>query len=338
MPLIIPVFISHQGCPHDCVFCNQERITGQKRTTIPPALVAETISTWLRRSEKKHKRVEVAFYGGSFTGLDQDYQEQLLLAVQPFIGRGQVDAIRLSTRPDYIDRNTIDFLQKYRVELVELGVQSLDDRVLAVSGRGHSAAQVRESVDLLAKAQMSFGVQLMVGLPEQTFFSVVQTTRKVGAMGPKLVRVYPVLVIKESRLAGLYEQGKYQTLSLAKAVSITAWMKKSFDELDIPVVRMGLQSGPDLERSVLAGPYHPAFGEMVLARIMLGKARKLLAATSPGDLVQLVISERDHSIFRGPGNCNMKRLQQLGLAERFTLHTDPSLQRMTLKLLAESNA
>jgi len=334
MPLVIPVFIPHQGCPHRCIFCNQHWISGQRGCgPVTPDEVREIIRRWLGRSRTKQGReVQVAFYGGSFTGLPLSRQQELLAAVAPFIERDEVQTLRLSTRPDYIDSQIVAFLNRFGVSVVELGVQSLDDHVLSVCNRGHTAEQTRAAIRLLRRGGMKIGAQLMVGLPDDTTRSLMKTVARIVGLRPDFVRIYPALVLKGSGLARLYKQGRYRPLSLNAAVIRAAKMKKYFDENAIPVVRMGLQPGPELEKALLAGPYHPAFGEMVNARLMLQQTRTLLADVGEGRRVTLTISDRDQSVFRGIKSANIHRLNQLGLLEKFTLRADPSQARHTVKL------
>lgn len=333
-PLVIPVFIPHQGCPHRCIFCDQRRISGRDSCEpITPRAVRAIIRLWLSRSRTDGgRKVQVAFYGGSFTGLPRQRQQELLAAAAPFLERGEVHSLRLSTRPDYIDSGIVAFLRDSGVSVVELGVQSLDDRVLAAGNRGHSAQQSREAIRLLRRGGMQVGAQLMTGLPAETTRSLIKTVREMAGLRPDFVRIYPVLVLRGSGLARLYEQGEYRPLSLGAAVIRAAWMKKYFAAYSIPVVRMGLQPGPELEKALLAGPYHPAFGELVNGRLMLQRTRRLLAGVKAGRRVTLTIADRDQSVFRGLKSANIGRLKQLGLLKKFTLCLDPSQPRQTVKL------
>ena len=269
------------------LFCNQHRISGVEGKPVTAEDVARIIRLWLARGRGKSLRqVQVAFYGGSFTGLSVGRQEELLTAVAPFIQRGEVQAVRLSTRPDYIDSDTVGFLRGYHVATVELGVQSLDDRVLKLSLRGHRAEDAVRASSRLRSAGMELGIQLMIGLPGQNFTSLRKTTSPVMTLAPDFVRIYPVLVVEGSGLEQLFRQGAYRPLSLSCAVLQTAWMKKKFTAAGIRVVRMGLQPGPELERSLVAGPYHPAFGELVNGRLMLQQTRRLLCRIRPGQRVK----------------------------------------------------
>lgn len=333
MPFVIPVFIPHQGCPHTCIFCNQFRITGRSEDTpVTAEQVRRIIDQWLSRSPARamENDVQVAFYGGSFTGLPRSRQEELLSTVAPYLASGRVRMVRLSTRPDYVDAETVTFLRNHGVAVVELGVQSMDPAVLEVSERGHSAEQTGEALQLLRTGGMQVGVQLMVGLPRQTTGSLRHTMKQVTVLRPDFVRIYPVLVLRNSALAAMLERGEYRPLSLAKAVIQTARMKDFFDGRGIRVVRMGLQPSPELEKSLVAGPYHPAFGELVNARIMLRKTRTVLCDAGRDEQLILSISERDQSVFRGIRSANLQRLQELGLLDRFRLVTDSAQMRNTV--------
>lgn len=334
MAFIIPVFIPHEGCPHSCVFCNQHSISGQEDQPISAEDVTATISLWLSfERRQKGGEVQVAFFGGSFTGLALERQQVLLRAVAPFIATGQVDTIRVSTRPDYIDSGRSRFLVDNGVSLVELGVQSLDEQVLRLAVRGHNSAVVENAVGILRENRIRVGMQLMVGLPGQGFTSVRRTVQKTIELKPDCVRIYPVLVVRGSRLEELYGRGEYTPLSLNKAVLMTAYMKKHFDRHAIQVIRMGLQPGKSLEQALVAGPYHPSFGEMVHGRLMFRQSRAILAARRRHMNITLVINPKDTSIFRGIRSVNMQRLAALGLGESFTLKTDPDQPRGLVSFL-----
>lgn len=333
-PLVIPIFIPHEGCPHSCLFCNQQRISGVTAPPVTTSDVTEIISTWIRRPGKRHRsRVQVAFYGGSFTCLEMRRQRELLDGVAPFIKSGVVQEIRLSTRPDYITGKGVAFLRRRHVRVVELGAQSLDNLVLGKSLRGHSAEDTIRASELLKNEGMELGLQLMVGLPGQNFAGLRRTIAQVIRLCPDFVRIYPVLVVAGSGLALLYRHGEYRPLSLAKAVLLVAWMKKKLMAGGIRVVRMGLQPGPELEQSLLAGPYHPAFGELVHSRLMLQQTRQLLAGIGKNATAILSVAERDLSVFQGMRRANIERLTSLGLSDRFILKTDPDQCRGTVRLL-----
>jgi len=334
-PFIIPVFITHDGCPHRCIFCDQHTIAGRPEANgrVSAAEVTTIIDEWLARPRKYPTApVEVAFFGGSFTGLTAERQQELLDAVAPYLAGGQVEAIRLSTRPDYIHPGTAVFLQRYGVRCVELGVQSMVPEVLAACGRNYSPACVERAIALLREASLSVGLQLMVGLPGETTVRLISSVCRITALRPDFVRIYPALVIRGTGLDRLFREGKYHPLSLHAAVARTSRIKDMFDRHNIRVIRMGLQPSSELEEKVVAGPYHPAFGELVAARILFNKTRRLLMRVEEGDIRRLSIASADLSAFRGPGNRNMKRLQTLGLLQKMELICDPGQKRQTVFL------
>jgi histone acetyltransferase (RNA polymerase elongator complex component) len=349
MPLVIPIFIPHQGCPQQCLFCNQHSITGDKED--PNNVVAQVpvvIREWLARP-RNSQSVQVAFFGGSFTCLPQSRQKELLAAVKPFLRPqgmdapvsltpgniddfpARVDCIRISTRPDCVDPATCAFLWSQGVRIVELGVQSLDDTVLQASRRGHTAEQSRQAVALLQAAGMDVGVQLLPGLPLETTGSFLRTVREVAALAPSFVRLYPVLVVQHSGLAAMYHRGAYRPLSMNRAIAMSCRAKEILEAAAIRVVRIGLQPSASLERELVAGPYHPAFGELVAARIWFNKIRPLLAGCPDGRRLTVRVSHRDLSAIVGMKRANMLRFEQLGLIDRLEILTDTNIQRGTLE-------
>ena len=335
--LVIPVFIPHQGCPQNCIFCNQVSISGQESTRCigDEELVQSTVKTWLGRSRRR-KRVQVAFFGGSFTCLARERQQSLLAAVQPFIDSGEVRSIRLSTRPDCIDAEVCKFLKEYHVTTVEIGVQSFDDKVLQAAWRGHSAADSARAAKSIKDASLELGIQLMPGLPLETSRSWFATLQQVLELQPECVRIYPTLVIGGSGLARQFKEGIFKPISMNRAIALCVKAKAMFDSAGIKILRMGLQASESLEEQLLAGPYHPAFGEMVTARHWLQRCRKLLVDVPEQGRIVFTISDRDISAFVGPRRCNMRRLEIIMQQDSyrnksFTLETDATLARGTLK-------
>jgi histone acetyltransferase (RNA polymerase elongator complex component) len=318
MPLVIPLFIPHRGCPHLCLFCNQHSITAVGQEASSAAEIGGIIRTWLDRSPDR-RQVQAAFFGGSFTCLPREEQEALLAPVQPLVESGEIDTIRLSTRPDCIDREVCRFLREHRVGIVELGVQSFDDRVLRAARRGHCADDSRQAVRLLQDAGIAVGVQLMPGLPDETHRSFISGVRETIALQPALVRLYPTVVLRHSALAGLWQAGRYRPLSLNRAVAMVARAKELFDTAGIPVARMGLQPSAQLEAEVIAGPYHPAFGELVQSRLWFRRIRRRLAGLAATEFLTILISPRDRSAVTGNNRMNIRRLDGLGYAGRYTL-------------------
>ena len=317
-PFIIPIFITHQGCPHRCIFCNQEGITGwipPESEVRPPGLIGEEISLWLKRAKDVARDVQVAFYGGSFTGIPRQLQESYLGAVAPFLKSGQVQSIRLSTRPDYIEVGTGPFLWDHGVRNVELGVQSLDQKVLLASNRGHSVLDVERAFSFLRQVPLMIGGQLMVGLPGDSTNASLKSAQHLATLAPDFVRIYPTLVLRGSGLAHLYHQGRYHPLSLSKAVALTAKLAEIFAQHHIGVIRMGLQPSADLDANLLDGPHHPAFGELVRSRLFFKKVRKLLSAIVEERKCCLILSPYDRSLFQGQKNYYLNRLRRVSLLE-----------------------
>lgn len=293
------------------------------------AEVGRTIRTWLARSPGR-REVQAAFFGGSFTCLPRDEQQELLLAVRPFLDSGEVDHIRLSTRPDCISGDICRFLAAHRVAIVELGVQSFDDQVLREARRGHTAGDSRRAVDLLQEAGLQVGMQLMPGLPGETSRSFLKGIAEAIRLAPAFVRLYPAVVLRNSGLAADTLAGRYRPLSLNRAVALTARAKEMLDAAGIPIVRMGLQASAELEKEILAGPYHPAFGELVLSRLWFRRIRRRLADLAAGEHLTIRISGRDRSAIIGRHRMNIRRLEVLGFAGRFTLH-DEQRERGTVE-------
>ncbi|WP_136796489.1 MULTISPECIES: elongator complex protein 3 [Desulfosediminicola] len=340
MGLVIPLFISHQGCPHQCLFCNQFAITGNgagNREDGTPGNQPEdgddpitVIETWLGRSPG-YDEVQVAYYGGSFTCLDHEEQHRLLTAVQPYLQAGRVHSIRLSTRPDCISPDIATWLAHSGVKTVELGVQSLDDMVLKSARRGHSAQDSITAMQILRDAGLEVGVQLLPGLPGETTRSFLRGVREVISFAPELVRLYPTVVVENSGLAQMFGRGEYQPLSLNKAVALTRRAKELFDSAGITVARIGLQPSESLGRQVVAGPYHPSFGELVASRNWLKKVRHRLAFLADGKHLYIHISHRDMSALVGMKKSNVRRLKALGFGGRYTIIPEKSRERGSIE-------
>jgi histone acetyltransferase (RNA polymerase elongator complex component) len=327
--LVIPIFISHRGCPHQCLFCNQFSITGKGVAKEDhTASITETIDEWL--GEMNRDSVQVAFYGGSFTCLEDDKQTRLLVKVQPYLESGQVHSIRLSTRPDCVTRENLQMLWGLGVRTVELGVQSLDDTVLWNSRRGHSAHDSIRALTLLKELGFETGVQLLPGLPGETSRSFLQGVKRVVGFRPDMVRIYPAVVVERSPLAQMFRSGEYQPLSMNRAIGLTRRAKELFSKAGITVIRMGLQHSEMLESELVAGPYHPSFGELVVSRQWFVDIRKQLCRLADGDRLDIYVSDRDMSAVVGMKRKNIRRLQALGFGDRFTLIAEKERARGTV--------
>lgn len=269
---VIPIFVPHLGCPHDCIFCNQKSISGQKKQ-ITAKDVKDTIEEYLKSFKEKDSYKEVAFFGGSFTGIEPEKQEELLSAAYEYIKDKKIDSIRISTRPDYINKEILKRLKKYKVKTIELGVQSTNNYVLATAERGHTFEDVKKASKLIRWYGFELGHQMMVGLPDSTKQDELNTAKDLIKLKPKIVRIYPVLVVKNTKLEKEYNNGEYEPLSLVQAVERCKEIVYLFNKKKIKVIRIGLQntteiSSPNDENSeVVAGPFHPAFRQLVESSI-----------------------------------------------------------------------
>ena len=307
---IIPIFVPHLGCPNDCVFCNQKSISGQTKD-VTKEDVRKTIDEHLKYI-KEDSIVEVAFFGGSFTGIEEEKQIELLSAVSEYIKNKKVQSIRISTRPDYINKRILKILKKYNVKTIELGVQSTSDYILKMAGRGHTFEDVKKASKLIRFYGFNLGHQMMVGLPESTHLDEINTAKQLIKLKPKMVRIYPVLVIKGTKLEKDYNEGNYKPLTITQAVELCKEIVKLFAKKKIEVIRIGLQptdtiASPELEKSeVVAGPFHPAFRQLVEAGIwydvivekikkLNAKVKEVVVTVNPQD-VNNVIGQRRENI------------------------------------------
>ena len=306
---VIPVFVPHLGCRHECVFCNQRRISGsEKAATAATVKQAIEQSAALPRSGAKR---QLAFYGGSFTAIEPERQEELLGAAAEAIGKGEIDAIRLSTRPDAIDETVLARLKRFGVETVELGAQSMDGEVLRLSGRGHTAEDVVRSSEAVKAAGFRLILQMMTGLPGDSVDKDIETAKKLIALRPDGVRIYPTVIVRDTALYDLWRAGEYREHTVEDAVAVCAQLMPLFEEANIPVIRLGLNPTEELSQgAAVAGAYHPALGELVRSRILLEKARALLAGTEPGSRVTLGVNAAELSQMIGQKRQNVRALSR----------------------------
>jgi histone acetyltransferase (RNA polymerase elongator complex component) len=309
-PLIIPVFLPAMGCRKRCLFCNQNSTTEELPS---PAAIRNFIEASLNRlpSEKKFREKQVAFYGGSFTAIHREDQACYLKEVQPFLVSGLIDSIRISTRPDALDEETLSLLKEYNVKTIEIGVQSMIDEVLLLAHRGHWAADTMDAVYRLKDKKFDVGLQLMIGLPSDTYDRFLKTLDRVIGLQPDFVRIHPTLVLKGAPLENLWRAGEYLPFSLDEAIQ---WLKKGILKLEnssIPVARIGLQPTQELERDYLAGPYHPALHQLIDSAIFYDMALSLLRASQKNGQVLFLCHPREVSNLRGQKNENILRLKKL---------------------------
>ena len=311
---IIPIFVPHLGCPNDCVFCNQRRISGSQQPAVAED-VKEAIEKAAALLPLGAKR-QLAFYGGSFTAIPVAEQLSLLAAAKEELDRGRIDSIRLSTRPDAIDGAVLKRLRDFGVETIELGAQSMDEEVLLLSGRGHTARDVEQASRLIKDWEFRLILQMMTGLPGDTPEKSVETARRIAALKPDGVRIYPTVIVRDTALFDLWQAGRYKEHTVEDAVEVCAMLLPIFEEAGIPVIRLGLNPTEELSGGAAAGgAYHPALGELVKSRIMYSEARSLLAGTEPGSRVTLEVGKGKTSQMTGQHRQNIEKLsREFGLS------------------------
>lgn len=279
---IIPIFIPHLGCPCQCVFCNQQKITARTKA-VSTDEVRETVERYLSTlGDLDPSEIEIAFYGGSFTAIPIDTQTAYLEVANEYIDQGRVSSLHISTRPDCIDEGILSNLKRYNVNTIELGVQSFSDEVLRLSKRGHDSDTARKAARLIKKRGFKLGIQLMIGLPGDSLESCIYSARETVALSPELARLYPTLVIDGTELYDMYEDGSYEALSKEEALLRTKEMYKILHKAGINIMRVGLKStdiigGSDLS-AINGGTYHPAFRQLVEGEIAYEMLKEQLDA------------------------------------------------------------
>lgn len=325
-PLIIPVFIPHLGCPHQCVFCNQKLIA-QKECLLPePSRIHRIIEDYLAFKGRR-RVVELAFFGGNFLGIPKKHIIRLLDATKPYIASGKIDGIRFSTRPDTVSDKTLELIRPYRISVVEIGVQSMTDAALLESNRGHTSQDTADALKLLQDNGFTTGVQLMPGLPGETEETLIKSTRAIAKLAPDVARIYPLLVLAKSPLADMFNKGVYQPLSLQTAIRHAKQMVAILTAAGINVIRVGLQASDLMsnDKAVLAGPWHPAFGHLVFCGLvyddLIEQVEAKLKTNRSGRMVIHYPSVME-SRLRGDKNENIKRLTKTNPDIVFALKKD----------------
>lgn len=315
-PMIIPIFIPNYGCPNRCIYCDQN-ISSAQQFLPTSEEVSITIDRHLRTASLHSKSldyVQVAFYGGTFTGLPFGKQEYYLKEVIPYLKNKRVHSVRLSTRPDFINQQNIDLLKSFSVKTIELGVQSTDSEVLRLSRRGYTAKKIEESSTLIKKNGLKLGIQLMPGLPGDTEEKIMNTSECICKIRPEFLRVYPTLVIKNTYLEKMYHKGQYKPLSLQQAINICKKMLLLFHSNHIPVIRMGIQPNEMLLKPgvLVDGPFHPAFNQLVLSSIFYDRLYNFLKqkADLMSRSITFLIHPSELSTFIGQKKENIKKLKQ----------------------------
>ena len=306
----IPVFIPHLGCPNQCVFCNQRSISEHKDFCEESVRdeIEQVLST-LRPEDE----TEIAFFGGSFTGIDRALMCRLLDLAESYVKSGRVQSIRLSTRPDYIDDEILSILSSYSVKTVELGLQSMDDAVLSACRRGHTAQEAEVACRAVVNAGFSLVGQMMIGLPAATPESEIQTAQKIIDLGASAVRIYPTVVFYDTPLCEMAQHGHYAPLTVEEAVERTAPVLQLFRARALPCIRVGLCATESLTspNAVYAGPNHPALGEMILGECFYQKVKEtVLQAELMGEGIVLEVPKKELSATVGQHRRNIEKLQR----------------------------
>lgn len=327
-PLIIPLFIPYQGCPYRCIFCKQEKITSQAVHNPDANFIRRTLNQALasKRNQKIRKR-EVAFFGGTFTNLPIPKMQELLVTIEPYLKNGSFHSVRVSTRPDAIDDERLELMRRLGVTTVELGAQSMDDHVLEETKRGHSSRHIMESFRMLRDYGFNVGIQLMPGLPGDSYERFMKSIDLVLEMKPDMVRLYPTIVIKGTELASMYRQNMYKPLSLEEAKDICVESCIRLESRNIPVIRIGLMSSPSLlkDGEIIAGPWHSAFGFLVRSEIHQKKIQPFLPVKGQLSRMGLRAPEREIPLIRGYKNTGLEKIREKTGTEIKYLKPDNSI-------------
>ena len=325
---IIPVFVPNAGCVHMCVFCDQRRISG-----VLASASADDVRNAADSLAGADSPAELAFYGGSFTAAPVEYQEELLMAAQPFLAQCPSRSIRVSTRPDCIDEPIVDRLKRYGVETIELGAQSMSDDVLFASRRGHTSADTARAAGIIKRAGLSLILQMMTGLPGDTREKSLYTVRRFIELKPAGVRIYPTVVVRGTELFDMWQSGRYSEHTVEEAVELCAEICAMLNKADIPIIRLGLNPTEALSAGdAAAGAYHPAFGELVYSKIYYNEAEALLRDIPTGSNITITVPKGRTSVMIGQKRRNIIKLTKMfALKDIRVIETDPgALRSVTL--------
>ncbi len=315
----IPIFLPNLACPHQCIFCNQNHISSQEK--IPTPLDTQNIIERNLVTIPNDYTIQVAFFGGSFTCLPIELQIQYLSVVQPFIEKQQVTSIRISTRPDYINEDTLSTLKKFHVADIELGAQSTNDEILKLSGRGHNRNEIEKASKLIIDYGFNLGLQMMIGLPGDNYETAIQTAKDIIQFGAKTTRIYPTLVIADTPLAKLYTQGKYKPLSLTEAVHWSKNIYQLFIQNNVTVLKVGLHPNNDFtsKKYLLAGPYHQSFKELLFSEIWFEKLIRLKKEGQTNKNIVIYVSATEINNAIGYNSKNKQELRKFYKNVQFSI-------------------
>lgn len=308
----VAVFVPHAGCPHQCSFCNQRHISGEQES---PGLekVREILTQALQTLPEAVKPAQIAFFGGSFTAIPREYMLSLLETAYEFIDNKIFYGIRISTRPDAIDGEILDILKKYKVIDIELGVQSMDNGVLTANLRGHTAEDTVKAASLIKSRGLGLGLQMMTGLHTANTEITFNTAKQLAQLKPECVRIYPTMVLRDTRLEELYKSGEYKPQKLDSSVDEAARLLKYFTGQGIPVIRLGLHDSPNLNGNIVAGPHHPAFRELCESRLMLWEVLSRIEINAiPKGKITIFVRPGSISKMTGQRRENLEKLKQSG--------------------------
>ncbi len=324
----IPVFIPHLGCPNMCVFCNQRAISGV--CSFIPELAQNTIETVLSTVEGSDKTCEIAFFGGSFTGIDRELMISLLELAESYVKSGKVSGIRMSTRPDYINDEIIEILHRYTISAVELGIQSFDDKVLTCSKRGHKAEQSRIAMTKLKNAGFTTVGQMMIGLPGATIETEIECAEKIVELGASATRIYPTVVFRDTELCDMTQRGEYVPLTLDEAVRRSAAVLDVFERNNVTTLRIGLCESENLhgEETYFAGPNHPSLGEMVYSELYYNRIVEKLAEMPDVSGKNLIVEVSNGEISKAVGQ---KKRNKERIQTNFHIHNIKFIENKSLK-------
>ena len=327
-PFIIPVFLPHAGCPHQCVFCNQKIITHATDSLPFDSEIISFVHAWLKYRTPGRSSVQIAFFGGNFLGIEIPEIIRLLTIARQFVLDGSVDSIRFSTRPDTITPSHLELLAGFPVTTIEIGAQSMNDMVLELCQRGHTALDTVQAVHLLRDSGYTVGIQMMTGLPGSDASVDISSGLRIADLHPDFVRIYPAVVLDHSLLARWYRAGRYTPMPLLESVTLVKQLYLIFHEARIPVIRMGLQVSTDMGSTamVLAGPLHPAFGHLVMAEIYRDNTLEILKRHHEcGDRIWLGVHPRRVSVMRGLKNENIRYLSEQLCSTHIAVEACPQL-------------
>ncbi len=335
----IPIFVPHAGCPHDCVFCNQKKITGKSSFDI--CSVKSDIETALATIDPSICETEIAFFGGSFTGIERKDMLSLLEIADKFVNEGKIRSVRCSTRPDYIDKDILDILKEHHVKTIEIGVQSTCDKVLSLSNRGHTAADIERACRLIIENGFSLVGQMMVGLPGSSLEKELSTARAICSYGASGARIYPTVVFKDTMLYELTLNNKYSPLTVNEAVKRCAQILDVFISSKVDILRVGLCENDALHNNdgIYSGAFHPSLGEMCFSEYFYLKTLKALSELElqSGMLVTVYVNSSSLSKAIGHKKMNVTRLTSLYPECKFGYRARPDLRQYELIVKAEKS-